>query len=485
MKHVLFQLILSAIVFFGYCILQGYEFTELLQVDILFILVGINGLSIWLTHKHKLKFYQQKTKYILMPFVKSLCIQSAVGLILWWLFFGNDTFANVFFGALIAYALIELLLYALYISIRLKTGKLDPTKNEKAKFEQSEFENISDLDTISITMGVPSGSVPKPVIDYFSKQCRLIIKEADQAKETSLNTEEAVIGEGLLNNVRRINKFLITKNKQLNSGGIILCTYESLDEYESRTIDQKKGLGRIFFVLYYYIFKRGFPKIPLLKHLYFLLTNGKGRVISRAEVWGRLSYCGFDVVYDFEHSGINYVLAQKTKTISENPSPTYSPIITLNRVTIGGKIIKIHKVRSMYPYSEFIQKRVFDENDMTTTGKVNEDFRITKLGKIYRKFWIDELPQIMDWLRGEIKVVGIRAMSQHFFSLYPEDYKELFIQVKPGIISPIFDEETVGFDGIVEIEQKYLESYLSSPIKTDIKYFFITFFQIINGVRSQ
>lgn len=483
MKHILFQQALLGFVFCGYGFLKGYEFVDLLKYDILLGLVGINLISIWLTHKHKLKYYQQKTKYIMMPFVKSLCIQFVVGSILWWLLFSDDVNADLFLGSLIAYSLIELLLYTLYISIRLKTGKFDTSKNEIAKFEQTEFENIPDPNSTLISMKVKTGSVPRRVIDHFSNLIGLDIKEYDQLD--GINGSDSAITEGLLNDVRRINKCLIAKNKVLNPGGVILCSYESLDEYESRTIEQKKGPGRVLFTIYYYLFKRGFPKIPVLKQVYFLLTGGKGRVISRAEVWGRLSYCGFDVINDFTHSGINYVLAQKTKTISENPNPTYSPIITLNRVSIGGKIIKIHKVRSMYPYSEFIQKRVFDDNDMTTTGKVNEDFRITKLGKIYRKFWIDELPQILDWLRGEIKVVGIRAMSQHFFSLYPEEYKKLFVQVKPGIISPIFDEDTVGFDGIVEIEQKYLESYLSYPVKTDIKYFFITFSQIVNGVRSQ
>ncbi len=138
----------------------------------------------------------------------------------------------------------------------------------------------------------------------------------------------------------------------------------------------------------------------------------------------------------------------------------------------------------MHPYSEFLQKKIFESNNLNSIGKFGEDFRITKLGKYYRKYWLDELPQIYDWLRGEIKLVGIRALSQHFFSLYPREFQNLFVQVKPGIISPIFDENTDGFEDIVRIEKRYLELYLKNPIKTDIKYFFITLKQIISGVRS-
>ena len=121
---------------------------------------------------------------------------------------------------------------------------------------------------------------------------------------------------------------------------------------------------------------------------------------------------------------------------------------------------------------------------MTSTGKFGNDFRITKFGKICRKYWIDEIPQVFDWFRGKIKLVGIRAMSQHYFSLYPQEYKELYYRVKPGIISPIFDENTNGFEDIVRIEQEYLDSYIKNPVRTDFKYFFITLRHIFGGVRG-
>ena len=76
-------------------------------------------------------------------------------------------------------------------------------------------------------------------------------------------------------------------------------------------------------------------------------------------------------------------------------------------------------------------------------------------------------------------------MSQHFFSLYSKEYQELFYQVKPGIISPIFDEETDSFETIQKIEQEYLEKYLKNPLKTDIEYFFITIKHMLKGVRSK
>ena len=223
-----------------------------------------------------------------------------------------------------------------------------------------------------------------------------------------------------------------------------------------------------------------------MKEPYLALTKGRRRALSRVEVWGRLAYCGFDMVQEKVIGTEIYLIARKTKTPADNPKPSWYPVITLDRVGLYGQIIKIHKIRTMYPYSEFLQKRVFEENKLSATGKFNEDYRVTRAGRIMRKYWLDELPQCIDWLRGEIKLVGIRAMSLHFFSLYPREYQELFISVKPGILSPVFDADTPDFNQIVETESQYLRSYVNRPVHTDISYFFKAIDQIIlRGTRSQ
>ena len=140
----------------------------------------------------------------------------------------------------------------------------------------------------------------------------------------------------------------------------------------------------------------------------------------------------------------------------------------------------------MYPFSEFLQKRIFEEHGLNETGKFANDFRLTDYGKFLRKYWLDELPQLFDWLRGDIKLIGIRATSQHFLSLYPKDFINLYMQIKPGLIPPIFDATTKGsLDKIIEIEHNYLKRYWMQPVKTDIRYFFKTFKDIFfRGVRS-
>ena len=74
----------------------------------------------------------------------------------------------------------------------------------------------------------------------------------------------------------------------------------------------------------------------------------------------------------------------------------------------------------MYPYSEFIQGDIYEKNHLDASGKMKDDYRITSWGKIFRRYFIDEFPQIFNWIRGDLNLIGIRALSEHYFSLYPK-----------------------------------------------------------------
>jgi lipopolysaccharide/colanic/teichoic acid biosynthesis glycosyltransferase len=154
-------------------------------------------------------------------------------------------------------------------------------------------------------------------------------------------------------------------------------------------------------------------------------------------------------------------------------------VIKLNRVGFEGKIFRVYKLRTMYPYSEFIQKKVFELNQLDKTGKINHDFRITPHGRFLRKYWLDELPQLINWIKSDIKLVGIRGMSLHYFSLYPDNYQDAYLKVKPGLIPPIFDDSNSDFEAIQKEELKYLKNYCASPVRTDLNCFFTTFINIV------
>jgi len=90
----------------------------------------------------------------------------------------------------------------------------------------------------------------------------------------------------------------------------------------------------------------------------------------------------------------------------------------------------------MHPYSEYLQQYVYDQQGLQKGGKLKEDFRMTTWGKLMRKLWLDELPMLYNWLRGELQIVGIRPLSFHYLDLSDDELKELRKKVRPGLIPP-------------------------------------------------
>lgn len=305
-----------------------------------------------------------------------------------------------------------------------------------------------------------------------------------------------LIGRIRINDVLRLNRFLTFCTARVASGGFIVLRYMPLENVIEHFRRRYRGLS--FWIVYtlHFLWYRGIPKIPWLDRLYFSplfswmdsihlsLVRRRNRALARAEVWGRLSFWGMRVITESRGDGELYIMAQRISS-PHKKIPTYYPIAPLEKVGLDGQIFRTHKIRTMYPFSEFLQQRVYEDHGLSPTGKFVNDFRLTDYGAFLRKYWLDELPGIFDWLRGDIKLVGMRATSPQYLSLYPKEVYDLYIHVKPGLIPPIFGESTRGFDEIVKVEFAYLKSYLVHPIRTDIRYFFKTFTDIVlRGVRS-
>ena len=453
-------------------------------------------ITAWLTHKYKPQYYQRKFKYVIAPFLKAIVFHLFFILLFSCIFLESHFTNEILFKSSILYLIIELFIYSLIILLYgIKNHKIQEPDLKTNKYFQADlqfnqqFRPFFDFSKISAVLTLFTEKIthelyPEDLSSLIKNNSEIKIFKSVKDLNNEIKQYPVCFLDVKINDLYDINKSLNSVYRLMLPGAYLFVVYKDLDDFEREYLFSESRFIKFLKTRYYYLYYRAFPKIPFLNALYKLISGGRNKVISRAETWGRLFYCGFDVENEIKNEGICYLLARKTKTPSENPNPSFYPIIKLNRVSLYGTIIKIHKIRSMYPYSEFIQKKVFEETNLTSAGKFGNDFRITKAGKIFRKYWIDEIPQFLDWFRGKIKLVGIRAMSQHYFSLYPQEYKDLYYKVKPGIISPIFDEKTDGFAEIVRIEQKYLESYLRNPVKTDFKYFFITLGHMFKGIRS-
>lgn len=288
-----------------------------------------------------------------------------------------------------------------------------------------------------------------------------------------------------MNDHRFINKVMEAANSKLIHGGTYICCVETQDSRKKRILNKFNPLFAYPYLGADFVTKRVVPKVPGLKQLYFALTKGLNRVISLPETMGRVASCGFKIVEMKEIGSITWFVLEKTHEPHFNMEATYGPIIKLKRVAKDGKLISVYKMRTMHPFSEYIQQQVFEENNLKKGGKLDADYRITNWGKVLRKLWLDEVPMIANMLKGEIKLVGVRPLSQHYFSLYPKELQNLRTQFKPGLIPPFYVDLPDTFEEILESEKRYLEAYKNHPIRTDFTYFFKSMYNIlIKGARS-
>ena len=307
-----------------------------------------------------------------------------------------------------------------------------------------------------------------------------------------------LVGTLRVNDVRRLDLFLQHCASSLEMGGFLAIRYIPLENAAIQLRKRHPGWTYRPAYLATFLWYRAIPKIPFLDRVYFwpgiswfddayyAVARKRNRALSKAEVWGRLAYHGMQVVAESKGDGELVVLAQKQGPPVRQRMPSYYPVVGLEKIGLDGIPMRTHKVRSMYPFSEFLQKRIFEDHGLAATGKFQNDFRLTEYGKFIRKYWLDELPQLYDWLHGDIKLVGMRATSRHFLGLYPKELYDLYVQVKPGLVPPIFSETTGGFDQIVDVEMTYLRSYWERPLFTDAQYLWQTFSDIVfRGVRSK
>jgi lipopolysaccharide/colanic/teichoic acid biosynthesis glycosyltransferase len=299
------------------------------------------------------------------------------------------------------------------------------------------------------------------------------------------NSISSLINLKKINDFRYINKFIESVNIKLPYSGLFFGCVETYPNRKKALIEKYPVILNRLIYIFDTLFRRVFPKLKITKKIYFYLTKGKGRVLSKAETFGRLYSCGFEIVDEKTIENILYFVVKKVKKPVYDNSPTYGPFISLKRIGKDGRKFKVYKLRTMHPFSEYLQEYVYNQNSLQAGGKIKDDFRISPEGRFFRRFWIDELPMLINIIKGDMKLVGVRPLSPHFFSLYTKELQDLRTQFKPGFIPPFYVDLPKTMDEIMESEKKYLNLCKKSEFKVDLKYFLLAFKNVLfKGVRS-
>jgi lipopolysaccharide/colanic/teichoic acid biosynthesis glycosyltransferase len=116
----------------------------------------------------------------------------------------------------------------------------------------------------------------------------------------------------------------------------------------------------------------------------------------------------------------------------------------------------------MVENAEEIQDELLPMNEMAgPVFKITNDPRVTPLGKMLRKTSIDELPQLFNVLKGEMSLVGPRAMSLRDYQLFDQDWQRRRFSVKPGItcLWQVNGRSSIPFDKWMELDMQYIDKW--------------------------
>jgi len=151
------------------------------------------------------------------------------------------------------------------------------------------------------------------------------------------------------------------------------------------------------------------------------------------------------------------------------------------RVGKNGRRFKMYKFRSMYMDAEERKKELMSQNEMEgLMFKMENDPRVTKVGKFIRKTSIDELPQFWNILKGEMSLVGTRPPTEDEFLQY-EGYHRRRLNMTPGLTGlwqVSGRSDTKNFEEIVAMDVEYIDNW---SLKEDIKILFKTVGVVLKG----
>jgi len=154
------------------------------------------------------------------------------------------------------------------------------------------------------------------------------------------------------------------------------------------------------------------------------------------------------------------------------------------RVGLNKRQFTMHKFRTMVPAAESIQEKLAHLNEMSgPVFKIKNDPRITALGRILRKTSIDELPQLFNVLKGDMSLVGPRAMSVRDYQFFSEDWQRRRFSVPPGItcLWQVYGRNTIPFEEWMVLDMQYIDRW---SFWLDLKILALTIPAVFRGLGA-
>jgi lipopolysaccharide/colanic/teichoic acid biosynthesis glycosyltransferase len=144
----------------------------------------------------------------------------------------------------------------------------------------------------------------------------------------------------------------------------------------------------------------------------------------------------------------------------DSPGPA---LFRQERVGRGGRVFRIHKFRTM----------VADAPQRGPALTVGDDARITRAGRWLRRHRLDELPQLIDVLKGDMSLVGPRPEVPRYVAHYPPALRDAVLALKPGLTDPVslaHLDESARLARAADPEREYVEVLLPKKLELSLAY---------------
>jgi len=164
-----------------------------------------------------------------------------------------------------------------------------------------------------------------------------------------------------------------------------------------------------------------------------------------------------------------------------SPGPVF---FAQKRVGLNKREFTMFKFRTMIPNAESVQERLLHLNEMSgPVFKIKNDPRITPAGRILRKSSIDELPQLFNVLKGDMSLVGPRAMSIRDYRLFSEDWQRRRFSIRPGItcLWQVKGRNDIPFEQWMRLDMEYIDGW---SLWLDLKILALTIPAVLRGVGA-
>jgi exopolysaccharide biosynthesis polyprenyl glycosylphosphotransferase len=143
----------------------------------------------------------------------------------------------------------------------------------------------------------------------------------------------------------------------------------------------------------------------------------------------------------------------------DSPGPVF---FTQERVGQGKRRFRLYKFRSMIDGADKLQNDLEVLNEMSgPVFKIRNDPRITKVGRFLRKFSLDELPQLINVLKGDMSLVGPRPLPFRDYNGFKTDWHRRRFSVRPGItcIWQVNGRNSVTFEKWMQLDMQYIDNW--------------------------